>query len=425
MSRKRITLIVILISLIAGLIWFWLSDTPAIWAVRNSLQYQVAAQWWRIAGEPTIDGSGTLRGVVRDVQGNPIDQAWVLAARYDGQTYKARSDAEGNYLIANIPAGAYRPVVGAPDYESFEFGDWWHQARVRANQETTIDFELAASTNTPVTLGTDLQIGEPERLSCQEGDLPSKATRRQIEFSNEGQPNQLSYYYTPFEAEEDETFPVLFAIYPTILTGWECLVSFPLAGSGYAVVATSPAYSFELEADLDELVQLLEFVRDGQLPQTDGDQIVILGGSYSGVHVQRLLQRREAANAVIMMGGPTDLFEMRFQLEQGMAAPPFGLDQALRALGFPNQEPLRHWIYSGAYHVRSDFPPMLLLHSKTDDIVPYQQSELLAQELATMGVPHQVHIFEGGGHYLLAQDGDEDARKMYDLTLDFLGQHLE
>ena len=59
----------------------------------------------------------------------------------------------------------------------------------------------------------------------------------------------------------------------------------------YAVVATGPAYSFDLESDLDELERLLNFVRQGSFPASNKKLISLLGGSYSGLHVQHLLQR--------------------------------------------------------------------------------------------------------------------------------------
>jgi dipeptidyl aminopeptidase/acylaminoacyl peptidase len=108
-------------------------------------------------------------------------------------------------------------------------------------------------------------------------------------------------------------------------------------------------------------------------------------------------------------------------LENGSYVPPFGLDRALIALGLPSQEPLHYWPYSGAYHVRSDFPPVAILHSRTDEVVPYQQSELLAANLEQVGAPYEMHVFEGASHYLLS-DG---AEQVYQIALDFLAKHLQ
>jgi dipeptidyl aminopeptidase/acylaminoacyl peptidase len=116
---------------------------------------------------------------------------------------------------------------------------------------------------------------------------------------------------------------------------------------------------------------------------------------------------------------------MRRRLENGSYIPPFRLDEALIALGFPDRESLRYWRYSGAYHVRSDFPPLAILHSRTDEVVPYQQSELLAANLNLVGASYEIHFFDGASHYLLAEDGDADTLRIYELTLDFLARHLK
>jgi dipeptidyl aminopeptidase/acylaminoacyl peptidase len=200
----------------------------------------------------------------------------------------------------------------------------------------------------------------------------------------------------------------------------------PAAGRGrLCCISRGPAYSFDLETDIDELEGLLAFARAGEFPGSDGSQIAILGGSYSSLHVQRLLQRRQEAKAALLLGPPTDLFDMRRRLENGTFIPPFGLDQALIALGLPDHEPLRYWRYSGAYHVRRDFPPMVIMHSRSDKIVPYQQSELLAANLAELGVLHETYFFDGASHYLLAEEGDADSLEMYRITLDFLAKHLK
>ncbi|MDQ3702604.1 MAG: prolyl oligopeptidase family serine peptidase, partial [Chloroflexota bacterium] len=221
-----------------------------------------------------------------------------------------------------------------------------------------------------------------------------------------------------------DRWPLLLSVYPGPADGWEC-ASLPLAAAGYAVLAVGPAYGFELEGDVDELARLLEFARAGAFPGVDGTRVAVLGGSYSALHVQRLLRRREDAGlvrAVVLVGAPSDLFDVRRRFAAGTFVPPFGLDQALIALGFPDREPLRYWRYSGAFHVRPDLPPTALVHSRRDEVVPFQQSEALARRLAEAGAPHELHVFEAASHYLLSEDAD--SRAIYDLTVGFLARHL-
>ena len=111
--------------------------------------------------------------------------------------------------------------------------------------------------------------------------------------------------------------------------------------------------------------------------------------------------------------------------DAGWKTEPLSLPLAWIALGFPHREPLRYWRYSGAYHVRRELPPLAVLHSRTDEVVPYQQSRLLADNLALVGARFELHFFEGASHYLLSdEETDEDSMLVYNLTLDFLARHL-
>jgi pimeloyl-ACP methyl ester carboxylesterase len=416
---KKRWLVITGIGIILALAWLATTDNVAVWPVRNTLQYRLLTWWWEWAGEPIPSNPGTLRGTVRDGQGNPIAGAWVLVSRWNGLAYSARSDADGHYLINNVPADTYRPVAGAPGYSDVRFGDFWGQAQIKAGEDTMANAVLPSESPPVVMPGRNLALGEPTTLSC---TLPveAAATRREVTFDNNGQPNQLTLFYTPITATTTSQFPILLTVYPGPADTWEC-ASIPLAAADYAVLAVGPAYSFELERDIDELQRLVNFARAGKFPGGDGTKIALLGGSYSSLHVQRLLQRDQNFQAAVLLGPPTDLFDMRYRLEQGTYIPPFGLDQALIALGLPSQKPLRYWRYSGAYHVRPDLPPLAIIHSRTDEIVPFQQSELLATNLAAVGATYQVHFFDGVSHYLL----DEEGEKIYRITLDFLAKHLQ
>jgi len=124
--------------LILALIWLTLTDNPIIWPIRNTIQYRIFALWGNT--QLTADTSGTLQGVVRDNQGQPIEGAWILVARRDGSTYSIRSDATGHYSIGNIPPGTYRPVASAPGFDSVQFGrGLFNQIKIRAEEQTTAD----------------------------------------------------------------------------------------------------------------------------------------------------------------------------------------------------------------------------------------------------------------------------------------------
>lgn len=417
-TKSRLIIIGIFVALAIGLVWLLTTDNSAIWPVRNTVQYHVLRWWWNQVGEPQSGSPGALRGAVRDENGQPIARAWVLVSRWDGATYSARSDTSGAYLIPEIPAGSYRPVSGAPEYGDVALG----RVRIEAGTETVADLVLPEAKPRIVTPGANLELGEPTESSCA-NPLEASGRRQAVTFDNAGQPNQPTFYYTPVTATTSQ-LPLLLAVYPGPADSWEC-ASLPLAQAGYAVLAAGPAYSFDLEKDVDELARLLEFARQGRFPGSDPGRIAALGGSYSSLHVQQLLQRGESLQAALLLGPPTDLFDIRRRLEKGTYIPPFDLDKALIALGLPSREPLRYWRYSGAYHVHPDFPPVALLHSRDDAVVPYQQSEFLAASLDATRVPHTTFFFDGASHYLLAPGEDKTTTAIYRFSLGFLAEHLK
>jgi hypothetical protein len=426
------------------LCWFAATDDVRVWPVRNTLQYHVARLWWALVGPPqpgdVAPGAareGAVAGTVRDSNGRLAAGARVLLSSWDGTTYDALTGPNGQYAIRGVPAGAYAAVAGKPGYQPVVLDDratfrWpWQpirRVRVVARAETRLDVTLkVAAPVAAVRPGTDLRIGSPEVVESVI-PIPARAVRRTVTFESVGRPNQLTLLYLPVENAPIEGraisafFPLLIAVYPGPADLWES-ASVPLVETGYAVIAVGPAYSFEIERDVDELTRLIQFARAGRLPGVDPTRIGVLGGSYSGLHVQQLSQRDLRLQVAVLMGAPADLFDMRRGLERGTFIPPFGLDRALIALGFPDREPRRYWRYSGAYHVHPAMMPALLIHSRSDDVVPYQQSELMAAELERVAVHHELHLLDGGSHYLLSDEAD--ARRILGTTLTFLDRYLK
>ena len=442
---RRIALAALVLASVTSA-WLLSTDDARVWPVRNTLQYHVMRWWQAATGSPGTQGLnggalGSIRGRVRDAQGFPLSGIHVLLTRWDGTTYGTRTGRAGDYRIDGVPAGSYALVTG----EAAGGGNakW---LRIVEQQDMRADVRLMRERHVArVAPAQNVEVGDAERVRV-DAPLPGEALRRTVRFSSGGRPSQPVLYYTPIGLTAPA--PVLLAVYPGPADGWGA-ASVPLAAAGYAVIAAGPAYSFELERDVDELARLLQLAGDGRLPGADARRTAVLGGSYSALHVQRLMQREHnaqgsdagigasgsasgarsrsssgsvALKAAVLMWAPSDLFDMRRRLENGTYVPPFGLDQALIALGFPDREPVRHWRYSGAYHVHSGMPPVLLVHSRQDDVVPYQQSELLARLLSDASVPHELRLLDGGSHYLLSNEAD--ARAVRDLTLTFLRRYV-
>jgi hypothetical protein len=421
--RKRTWAALVLLLIAAGGLFFATSNHPAIWPLRNTVAYRVTNWWHEQVGTTPPAGEGTLSGCVSSAAGEQVTAATVLVAERDGTTHTAATGADGCYTIADIPAGSYVPVAGAPGYASTTaHAAWGRSVRIPASGQRTLDITLEPATPPEVAPGTNLRISAPVTLSW-DVPQPGRAIRRELTYSSGGEPNQPTWLYTPETGSSSGPYPTLLAVYPGPADTWES-VSIPLAAAGYAVIAVGPEYALTLDDDIDELQRLLMFARAGDLPDTDGSRVAALGGSYSGLHVLRLLRREVGLQSAVLLGPPSDLFDYRRRFEQGSFFPPYGLDQALIALGTPDTAPMRYWRNSARYHIEPDWPPILLMHSRQDEIVPFEQSQVFVEDLEQAGVDVESYFFTGMRHYLRADQPSEELDRLYTITLDFLARTL-
>jgi len=405
-------------------LWALTTDDERVWPVRNTLQYRAVTGWWGLMGGPRYGDEGVVIGTVRDAGRGPVGGARVLLTRWDGMTYLARTELDGGFKIEHVPSGTYTAVAGAAGYAEGRKGS----VQVAASVGRRLELALRTRDDAmPTRYGGVSVVRRGTAFS--EVPIQARAVRWELfyigptRFDRPAQGAKVFLYVPWGTDEQSHALPLLVTAYPGPAEEWES-ASVPLAAAGYAVVAYGPPYGFDPERAVFALAGLVRQAQEGRMPGVDGTRVAVLGGSYSGVHVLRLMQQdvHPAIKAAVLMGAPSDLFDMRRRLEERTFVPPFGLDQALIALGFPDREALRYWKYSGAYHVRAGMPPTLLIHSRQDDVVPYQQSELLARMLTEEGVPNELHLLDGGSHYLLSQE--VDARAIHDLTLHFLRERL-
>ncbi|MCG3198272.1 MAG: alpha/beta hydrolase [Candidatus Omnitrophica bacterium] len=84
--------------------------------------------------------------------------------------------------------------------------------------------------------------------------------------------------------------------------------------------------------------------------------------------------------------------------------------------------------YCPLRNVTPEYPPTLLLHGDADTDVPYQESVLMAEELARHGVPHELVTIPKGPHVFDHANGglkgNPEVRVVFDRVLSFLSIHL-
>jgi dipeptidyl aminopeptidase/acylaminoacyl peptidase len=76
--------------------------------------------------------------------------------------------------------------------------------------------------------------------------------------------------------------------------------------------------------------------------------------------------------------------------------------------------------------VTSDDPPFLLIHGDRDELVPYEQSELMYDHLVQMKVPAQLVIVKNARHSFTAPEGTTPSLvEINQIILDFLAKYLK
>lgn len=78
--------------------------------------------------------------------------------------------------------------------------------------------------------------------------------------------------------------------------------------------------------------------------------------------------------------------------------PALQLDLAVASLGSPQRRPDFFLRYSPAFYAQT-LPPILILHGREDETVPVRQATRLAEELARLGRPHELVLYDGQPHY--------------------------
>jgi acetyl esterase/lipase len=125
-----------------------------------------------------------------------------------------------------------------------------------------------------------------------------------------------------------------------------------------------------------------------------GHLVSLLGtsGVDAGWDVGKYLDQSSRVQAVVAIAPVTDLTRSF----------PNADIEAMRGVGFGEDNIVQA---SPVTHVTPDDPPFLLIHGERDELVPYEQSLLMYDQLVQANVPAQLVIVQRAGHSLTAPDG--------------------
>jgi hypothetical protein len=426
-KRLRWILLILVVVLFLGGVWFSYSADAQVTALRNVLQYKVVkafgGPYMREAGPP-----GTLEGTIRDGGGTPIPGAVVLVASPLGHTYTAESDARGRYRIEGIPPGRYVPVAGKRGYDDALpqtcIAGLCRKDTVTVRPNTTtqgVDLALSPAKLPDITLNESLIVSPTVEIEVG-APFPSKAQRTRFSFERDGLWVNDCYLYEPLA--EDGPFPTLLLVLPGPVLGWE-IVPVPFAQEGFSVLACYPLRGIDIDEDAVDLLTALEYLRQGRVPsRADTDRMALVGASFTSLHTWRLLGLTDEMDVTLVLGGMSDGFAFRHGVEEGTVhtRPPF--DQVIMALGFPDASPELYFTYSVMYHLEG-LPPVCLLHGVDDELSPFSQSVQLAEELERRGHPHEFYAYEGLKHYFSTSAENTTTQQMWQDTLNCLRRVLE
>ena len=192
-------------------------------------------------------------------------------------------------------------------------------------------------------------------------------------------------------------------------SGQEEIYAVPLAAAGYTVFGINHRASprFRHPAHLEDAQRAVRFVRHHAATfGIDPDRIGAMGGS-SGGHLVSLLGVLDGSGAgedgspvnresgkvqvVVARAAPTDL-----TLSSARTVHPlFGFRRAARK---DSEEHQQFVAASPVTHVTADDPPVLLIHGDADDVVSYENAEVMKAALDKAGVPAELLRIPGAGH---------------------------
>jgi acetyl esterase/lipase len=154
-----------------------------------------------------------------------------------------------------------------------------------------------------------------------------------------------------------------------------------------------------------------------------GHLVDLLGtaGQDAGWDVGAYTSQSSKVEAVVDLAGPTDLPTMGDEGAAGVVS-----DSFISLLGNvpPDQLGTELQAASPVTYVAPGDPPFLIFHSDNDPIVALRQSQDMAWDLASAGVPVKLVIVHGGGHLFTQPGGSPDPAQITAMVVQFFVSHL-
>ena len=170
-------------------------------------------------------------------------------------------------------------------------------------------------------------------------------------------------------------------------------------GQGFAALTFDNRGHGESEGDLgpsvtDDLAELAKFVADR--PEVDAGRVAVRGSSMGGLMALHAGAASDDIAAVVAICPAAEqaMLPMARKVAAGEPIPPDSFWNAMRV----DADGLVAWLEANDVHEaaeRMGSKPLLLIHAKGDEVVPYSRSEDLYERAAE---PKGLWLLEGGDH---------------------------
>ncbi|WP_236652489.1 S9 family peptidase [Streptacidiphilus neutrinimicus] len=148
----------------------------------------------------------------------------------------------------------------------------------------------------------------------------------------------------------------------------------------------------------------------------DPEGLSVSGWSHGGFMAAWAVTRTDRFRAAIVGAGIAD---WGLQIAHGE----LGAQEAALcgSTGWEGPGPHPHDAVSPISYASRITTPVLIVHGEQDTNVPLSQARYLQRALSHHGVPHEVAVYPGGGHYIARRDHQLDILRR---TADFLARHV-
>lgn len=425
-SRGRRLLVALsVLALTALALLILLVRTPQGDAFLSVAEYRLRIAWWSVMGRPEYDlaRTGSLAGVVRASDGEPLADAIALVASVRGNVYQAHSDRRGRYRIDGVPPGRYVPLAAAWGYQETT-GESIQVATGRLTWD--VNFTLAPYRPAPVE-PNDLRVGASQEAAS-DFPTPLVASRFPFTYDLDGLTVDGGQLYLPPDATGP--LPTLFVVYPSAPLNWDA-TSVALTRDGFAVLAVGPDADrgLDIEGHVRNLRAAFQLWQEGRIrplgsaaSPADRERWVMMSGSFGSLVMFRALRDLSSVPALVNVGGISDAFlAVNALYSEDLAIPP-PYDTAIASLGRPDQAPDFFFAYSPVFFA-DRLPPTLIVHTYADEVIPYNQATALAAAMKAAGVPHDLLLYEDTTHYLDAYNPTQATHIVYERVVAFAEEH--